>query len=298
MSSCMTIENAIEFLQDSWHMDDVLLQLQINRENFLNKLIMIIQERVPFHTLFAFMSPAWKVTDLTDVDNWCMSGVGGHCGVINTFTWRLLTALGFNAYLCLATVTKSTSINPHFIVIVKDLTKTGDVHVVDCGLGQPSFRAVSLNFSKESQVYQDSFLEYKYIKQDGMFLRMHGKGDLMMHNNPPKCHDYYQGKWRRYYVFNLERLPCKSLDDIMRFIDVRGARMEIDVPRAASFSGNKAVMFFSKTLFILQDDGTLKQKKMKSYEEILRIYEKHFPTIPKDTIHQAYSRWHKIQSKI
>jgi hypothetical protein len=290
-------------------MNDVELQLQTDCESFLNKLIVTIHERVPFHVLFSLMPPEWEVKDLADIDQWCMSGLGGHCGVINTFTWRLLTALGFNAYLCITTVTKRTTINPHFIVIVKDLVKTGDIHLVDCGLGQPTFRAISLNFSKESPVYQDSFLEYKFVKQDGMFLRMHGKGDLITHNNPTRCHDYFQGRWRRYYLFNLERLPCRNLDDIRGFIDIRAVGNSIvsspsaytsfsSTARAASFPGGKAVMILKGMLYIEQEDGTLKQTTLKSYEETLKAYEEYFPAISKDIIYQAYSMWKNMRSKI
>jgi arylamine N-acetyltransferase len=288
---------AIEFLQNEWKIKDVEQQLQNDREKFLNKLIITAHERVPFHVFFAHMPQEWRITDFVDFDKWCMSGTGGHCGIINMFMWRLLTALGFNAYLCLTIVTKSTLLAPHLVVIVKDLVKTGDVHLVDCGLGQPSFRAISLNFNKESPVFRDSILEYKYIKEDGMILRMHGKGDFIEHHNPPKSHDYYQGKWRRYYVFCLERFPCKNVDDVHHYTDVR-AFAAFFSPRAVRFPGGKAVMILNYMLRIEQEDGTLKETRLRSYEEILKAYEEYFPAISKDIIDQAYSMWQKIKSKL
>ena len=150
----LTREKAIEFLQDSWHMENVELQLANDRETFLNKLIVCAYHRIPFHLLLAFMPPEWQVKGFSDINDWCMSGQGGHCGLISPFIWHLLTVLGFNAYLSLATVTKPQDLNGHIIVIVKDLVKTGDYHLVDCALGQPSFRAISLNFEKESPVFK------------------------------------------------------------------------------------------------------------------------------------------------
>jgi hypothetical protein len=293
----LTKTEAIEFLQNEWKIKDVERQLQNDRENFLNKLIVTAHERVPFQVFFAHMPQEWKVTDFADIEKWCMSGTGGHCGIINTFMWRLLTALGFNAYLCLTIVTKSTFLNPHLIVIVKDLVKTGDIHLVDCGLGQPSFRAISLNFNKESPVYRDSILEYKYIKEDGMILRMHGKGDLATHHNLPKPYDYYQGKWRRYYLFCLERFPCESFDDVRGYIDVRFVGNLVS-PRAARFPGGKAVMILNDMLRVEQEDRSLKETRLTSYEEILKAYEDYFPSISKDIINQSYSMWQKIKSKI
>jgi hypothetical protein len=49
---------------------------------------------------------------------------------------------------------------------------------------------------------------------------------------------------------------------------------------------------------IEQEDGTLKETRLRSYEEILKAYEEYFPAIRKDIIDQAYSMWQKIKSKL
>ena len=42
--------------------------------------------------------------------------------------------------LCQSVVTNHTLI-PHLIVILKDLVNAGDIHLVDCAIGLPTFRA-------------------------------------------------------------------------------------------------------------------------------------------------------------
>ncbi|XP_046857547.1 uncharacterized protein LOC124450944 [Xenia sp. Carnegie-2017] len=116
----------------------------------------------------------------------CFYGEGGLCYVIAYFCWMLFGALGFSVRLISSTVTSTKSyMDNHAIVLIHGLVYETDIHLVDCGSGYPTFRAVSLNFSNESPVFKDGFLEYKFIRHDGKILRMHGKGDRLIRNDPP-----------------------------------------------------------------------------------------------------------------
>ncbi|XP_028406147.1 uncharacterized protein LOC114528670 [Dendronephthya gigantea] len=294
----LTKEEAIKFLEDSWQMKDVAEELLNDREKFLNKLMVTIHERVPFQTLFvrnlAFMlqeKQASKFPTLDEVDHTCMSGNGGNCTFINLFISRLLEALGLSTSVSLAVVT-SNVFNSHLIVIVKDLINVGDRHLIDGGLGLPTFQAISLNFNKESPIYQNSFLEYKFIKHDGRVLRMHGKGDLMVRNDPPKEVDFIQGKWRRFYSFNIENMmEWQSFAELVPFYASRFLR-KFD-PRAARFPGGKAILLYGDILYVEKEDKTLKTIFLNSKEEIFQAFEDYFPSIDKELIKEAYSTWHK-----
>ncbi|XP_028406144.1 uncharacterized protein LOC114528668 [Dendronephthya gigantea] len=292
----LTKKEAIRFLEDSWQMKDVAEDIQNNREKFLNKLIVTIHERVPFHLLFvrnlAFIPPETrKLPTLDEGDHICVSGDGGNCTVINLFTSRLLTALGFSNLVCPACLTNS-SLNFHAIVIVKDLINAGDHHLVDCGLGLPSFEAIPLNFNKESPIYQNSYLEYKFIKHDGKILRMHGKGDLMARNDPPKEVDFIQGKWRRFFEFKMEDMTdCQTFTDSLPQVLSRFLH-KVD-PRVSRFPGGKTIMVFGDILYVEKEDKTLKKIVLKSKAEIFQAFEDYFPSINKELIKQAYSTWHK-----
>ena len=294
----LTREVAIQFLQNSWKINDVELRLKTDRESFLNKLIQTFYERVPFQLLSLFILTSLppnerEIPSLEQIDKVCMSGLGGSCGVICVFAYRLLKALGYSAHLC-GTILTTTGISVHLTVIVKDLVNTGDVHLVDCGLGLPSFRAISLNFNEESPVYQESYLEYKYIKRDGKILRMHGEGDLVKRNDPPiEGLDLILGKWRRFYEFSLqEDFEQKSLKRFWNFSYVPKFYQHVS-PGASRFPGGKAVMIAGKILFLEQEDKTFKKTKLESDKEILKAYQDYFPSLDENLVHYAYSYWQK-----
>ena len=287
-----TKSEAIEFLQNEWKMKDVAKQIQDDREKFLNKLIVTIHERVPFQLLFAVkisMTPPEqrKLPTLNEANQACITGNGGNCTLINLFTCQLLNFLGYDAFFCLATVT-SYRRNPHLIAIVKDLINAGDIHVVDCGLGLPSFQAISLNFNEESPVYHDSFLEYKFIKHDGKVLRMHGDGDVVVHNSPPNEElDFIRGKWRRFYEFNFNTFNREIWGEL-RSTFFSKAVPKVN-PRAAIFPGGKAVLLNDgNILSVEQDDKTLKKVILKSREEVFQAFKTYFPSIDEWLIQEAY----------
>jgi hypothetical protein len=254
-------------------------------------------ERLPFQLFSAFKEITLllnkqknNVYTIEDVNKVCMSsGEGGGCNIMGTFTWQLLNALGYSAHLCRTLITSSGT-NIHLAVIVKDLVNAGDIHLVDCGLGQPSFRAISLNFYEESPVFRESYLEYKFIKHDGKILRMHGEGDLVKRNDPPDENlDFVLGKWRRFYEFSLEDFERRALEGLGDHFDIRCVPPHVAFQRAAIYPEGKAVMITGNHLFLEQEDKTLKRTKLVTHDEILQAYQDHFPTIDQNLVSLAYS---------
>ena len=300
----LTKTEAVDFLQNSWNVENVLARLDSDRSTFLDELIVLIQGKVPFHTLtirkLALIAPEERpIPSLDDIDRECTSGNGGNCTFLSLFTRSLLNALGYFAHVCPTTVT-STMTNPHLIVLVKDLEKRGDVHLVDCGLGLPSFRAISLNFDRESPVYRDSFLEYKFIRHHGRILRMHGRGDVVKRNETPiEGLDFFVGKWRRFYHFAIETVDCQSLPDLSPLYDL--TYLPTDWPlKAARFPGGRAVMVSpGDQLTVEKKDGSFVTTTLRSVEEIVKCYRDHFPTVKEDTVIRAYSsRSFRTSSKL
>ncbi len=294
----LTRKEAVEFLQNSWKMNDIELQLKADREMFLNKLIKTIYERVPFQLLSVFkdllsLQNKQKLMTYTtkDINKMCMSGLGGNCGLINAFTWNLLKVFGYSAHFC-GTLATTTAVDvAHLTLIVKDLVNTGDIHLVDCGVGLPTFTAISLNFNEESPIFEESFLEYKYIKHGGKILRMHGKGDLVRRNDPPiEGLDFILGKWRRFYEFTLEDFEGKTLDRFGNYFDARGAPKNMP-PRAARYPGGKAVIILGNNLFTEQEDKMLKKTELGSDDEVMKAYQDYFPSIDQNLVALAYSTW-------
>ena len=278
-------------------MDDVQLQVKTDKEMFLNRLIQTMYERVPFQLLNAFRD--WsltlnnqkrKVYTVKEINEMCMSGFGGNCGVLNSFAWQILRVLGYSAHLCESLI-PNTVTSAHLTVIVKDLVNPGDIHLVDCGLGQPMFKAISLNFYEESPIFHESFLEYKYIKHDGKILRMHGDGDLGKRNDPPiEGFDFILGKWRRFYEFSLEDFERKTWERYGDYFDVRCGPQDVE-PRAAIYPEGKAVIIGGNNLYIEQQDTSLEKSKLRSDDEVIKTYREYFPSVHENLVALAYSTW-------
>ena len=297
----LTRNDAVQFLENSWGMNDVESQVKADKEMFLNKLTRTIYEKLPFQILFAFKDLSLMldkqksmVYNLKEINEMCMSGLGGNCSIISTFIWQILKGLGYSAHLCGCIVTSLVT-NHHLVLIVKDLVSPGDVHLVDGGLGQPMFRPISLNFNEESPIFQESYLEYKFIKHGGKILRMHGKGDPVKRNDPPNDSlDFILGKWRRFYEFTLEDFERETLQRFGEFFEIPDAP-EKYVPRAAIYPDGKAFIIMGNNLFIEQDDKTLKKTKLSTDDEVMKAYQDYFSSIDKNLVALAYSTWKRIR---
>ena len=296
-----TKKEAVDFLQRSWGVKNVEEKLRSDRKHFLEEIILVIRGRVPFQSLTfcAMLSiPPTKrfLPSLKSANKDCMTGHGGNCVIINSFTVTLLEALGFSARLCFSTGS-TTIITNHVVVLVEDLEKKGDLHLVDCGLVLPSFRAISLNFDQESPVYQDSYLEYKLIRHNGLILRMHGSGDIIKRNNPPiEGLDFIVGKWRRYYQFDI----TNSISPDEFAVSFQEAHLPTTLhPLAVWFPEGRTVMILRNQLKVEKEDGTFEKIMIESDEEILKSYKIYFPTIRENTVRQAYFAWrHEATSKL
>ena len=296
-----TKEQAVSLLEKSWGMTNVEKQLETDPKKLLNNIIVIIEEKVPFNVLFVrlgILEPMPFDQNLDYLKEFCISGNGGNCMLVNSFTCYLLNGLGYSANVSFSTVT-SHQVNPHLIIIVKDLEKVGDLHLVDCGLGQPSFQVISLNFDQESPIYRDSFLEYKFIRHGECIFRMHRKGDVVDHSNKQAHLDFYVGDWRRYYSFNAsETYKCSSLTG-NSFFPVDAAIRNTVVPRVVRFPGGKAVLIIGNKLFLERShDQTLEKITMGSFNEILKAYRKYFPTVDENIVYEANATWIKQYSKL
>ena len=188
-----------------------------------------------------------------------------------------------------------TSEDNHAVVLIRGLEQDGDLFLVDCGTGFPILRAVSLDFAEESPIYNDGFLEYKYIRHEGKILRMHGKGDLVKPNNPPvEGLDFFIGRWRRFYSFVPEIKPSNGID-YERFIKSTIYLTPFTAsPRALCFPGGRAVIIVHNKLIIENDAGELVTTVMKSDEEILEAYRQHFPQLKQDEVQRALSVWRSL----
>lgn len=289
-------KEAIIFLQNSLGVKDVEKRLERDRKNLLDEIISGILANVPFQSITLMTSSdKRKRPSLENVKKDCMAGIGGLCYTVNSFTWFLLKGLGFSGRLAQSTVTSTvTSLNNHLIILVNDLEESGDLYLVDCGTGFPIFRAVPLDFDQESPVYHDGFLEYKYVRHEGKILRMHGKGDMIKRNDPPvEGLDFYLGRWRRFYSFEVE-LSDSTLDPDQVYSNAVVHTPFPRSPRAIRFPDRRAVVVVHNRVMFETGEGKLDTAVMESDDEIMKAYAKYFPAIKEDVVREAIAEWHRV----
>ncbi|KAL8562999.1 hypothetical protein ACOMHN_004691 [Nucella lapillus] len=296
-----TTQEAISFLQDEWGVQRVKERLEStsSRKGLLEEIATLIQVKIPFQSITLMATPPAdrKRPTVDIIKEECKRGLGGLCYNLNVFAWGLLQGLGFQARLCPATCTSTiTSPNNHVMVLIYDLEKKGDIHLVEAGCGFPTFRAISLNFEEESPAYVDSYLEYKYIRHGGKYLRMHCKGDTMKRNDPPiEGLDFIVGKWRRFYYFSLE--PSDKLSDFDAAFDrvftVPCATPFDRSPRALAFPDQRAVILVNNRLMV-DKEGELETTVLDGDEAIVDSYRRYFSILGEDTVRRALHQWHSL----
>ena len=173
----LSYQEAVNFASD-------VLKVSVHQKesplSLLNELILAFYENVPFQsvTLQAIPLEKRRQPTLEEVKTEVLSGRGGLCYTVNTFMKYFTEALGFNVHhIC-------SSIKTHHDHIMTIAELDGEKYLIDVGNGYPTFEAIPINFEKESKVYQHSFLEYKFAKEEKekgdslMIIRLHKKGDF------------------------------------------------------------------------------------------------------------------------
>ncbi|XP_011402952.2 PREDICTED: uncharacterized protein LOC105312191 isoform X2 [Amphimedon queenslandica] len=171
----LSYQEAVNFASD-------VLKVSVHQKesslSLLNELIFAFYENVPFQsvTLQAIPLEKRRQPTLEEAKTEVLSGRGGLCYTVNTFMKYFTEALGFNVrHICSSIKTN----NDHIMTIAEI---DNEKYLIDVGSGYPTFEAIPINFEKESKVYQHSFLEYKFAKEEKdeslMIIRLHKKGDF------------------------------------------------------------------------------------------------------------------------
>ncbi|GFO46835.1 arylamine n-acetyltransferase [Plakobranchus ocellatus] len=197
-----TPDEALSFVTEKLGVKSAQARMTSDRKNLLDEVVTAVQTELPFSNinLLRVSTESRCRPSLEEIKADIISGVGGLCYNLNVATFFLLKALGYDSVLVHGTCTSSVIFpNNHINVLVSNVEKLGDKFLVETAFGFPTFRAINLNFEKESPVFRDSFLEYKYMKHEGQILRMHRQGDLAPRSNLPEGVLFVLDGWRRFY---------------------------------------------------------------------------------------------------
>ena len=212
-----------------------------------------------------------------------MSGKGGVCYPLTTFTKLLLETLGYDINFCAADIYAPTS---HTLTIVHNLKKPGDKHLVDVGMGCPCFEPLPLDFEDESPVYKQSYTEFKYARKDGELVRYHKSSKY--NDLAPDFAQEDEIGWKRCYS-----LDEKIISREWSFFDEPIDKLYTDLDcvyspfhqslRAIAYHREGAdlrlVAIKDSSLLLENESHHIEEQKLGSVEEVLEKVDLYFPLL-------------------
>lgn len=206
---------------------------------------------------------------LEEIKDDVLSGRGGLCYTRNVFMMHLLLCLGYEVSFLAASIRRS--VTNHILILISNLRKIGDRHLVDVGMSRPGFRPVPLDFRQESPVYKQSFEEFKF--------KYRGDGKLV------QCYKvFFSREWEEFCVIDLTPRDLAYFDECME--EVYGNPQTDSIIfhnsfRASAFSGPgmKFVCIRDHSFFVENESHVLEETKLSSVEEVLKKVDEHFPIL-------------------
>ena len=280
----LTKAEAVHFVTTVLKIDSPLQKLEKDRVQFLHELNLAYQRTMPFQNIDTVAqepakrhTPTWE-----EIKDAAMRSRGGRCYVLNVFMKTLLEALGYDVHHAACNI---FSPNNHMTTIVRNLTSPGSKHLVDIS-AYPTFEIVSLDFEKESPVYNHSFLEFKFVREGDTIARYHRKGE-----NRPKMPTEVitPDGWRRVIVIDPTPRELDYFDHSMNeAYTIPGKTTPFLVTfRAVVFKDLKLTAIKNTTLLTEKDNHSLEAKEMATREEMIKMVGEHFPQFPSDMVARA-----------
>ncbi|XP_033121588.1 arylamine N-acetyltransferase 1-like [Anneissia japonica] len=208
---------------------------------------------------------------------------GGLCYANNRFINVLLNTIGYDVYHIGCTVLNNH--NNHLSNIARDLTKPGDLHLVDAGMAFPSWDPIPLDFEDESPVYHVGFLYFKFVRKDNTILRLH------KHDKQYEFPINIDSKaWHQFWEMTTEPLAIESFHPKMTDIyTIPGAH---EVPflehlTCVAFAEDKLIAIKDSTFLFENNDHQLEVRDINTRAELVSTFSAYFPQFPMDIFEAA-----------
>ena len=169
------------------------------------------------------------------------------------------------------------------------MTGPGSKHFLDVGSIAPNFRPIPLDFAETSPEYQAWYLRYRFVRQGDDIIRQHclesdpsGRGKAFRNSVD-------QG-WFPFMTIHISR-PV----DVAHFTPTVG-RVYTTVKSGLNLLytihccafPNGRFVYINNTTFMIQDEeGRVQKTYLRSREEMLAAFARHFPQIPENMIQAA-----------
>lgn len=285
-------EAAVAYVQNSLRVDNVEAKLKAGSKlQLLNDVVRGHYNHTPYSNFKIISIDPDERTAIPrkDIIADCMGGRGGTCHVLNTFLNMIFRALGIDAILqgCWMNLAPEVPIH-HFVNIIRNLEKPGDLHVVDGGAWYPLFHVVSLHDldSAPSKTYKSCFSECRFGRKGNFFTRYHKKGSKIAHWLGGEEDD----EWRPYYNFDLSPdTSAETLENAITDTYKTRINMSINMPLFAFYPFGRAITLATTSLRIY-DEKTKEMKtlEVKSAGEAYDVLSQYNPNLDKKVMERAY----------
>ena len=274
-------ESADIFVTKMLHLPHPDSLFQKDKLGLLSQIVETFQAAIPFQSLSLMAKPLSKrrVPTMEENISEVEAGRGGLCYTLNTFMKILLEALGYTVHHVLSTVKYPDN---HILSMVYDVLFPGDKYLVEVGVGYPTFRPIPINFDKESPVYEDSFVKYKYAWKDGLLVR---------YQTLCGCKHGGHAAWQYVYSVDVTPRELSTFESPMATVYTNPDSCPFHTSlRAIIFRNQTAVCIRDMSLLIEDDSHDLKETNFSCDQEFLDAVNKYFPL--QDYSRQALCNYH------
>ena len=291
-------EESLSYIKDVLKIRDFEEEMEQSRLDFLNKLLVAFYSAKPFQNVTHMSKPVFKrhVPGIPEIEQSLLSGRGGLCFSSNVALFMLLQSIGFDVYMNLSIVgPEKNDVADHVMLLVKNVNTKGDMFLVDGGFGHPLFRAIDLDFGEESEVYTESYLRYKLVKNDDMYTLMTDTSKLVLTplTSSEASEDPNSREFWPCYEFRIN--PTSDIESLMKHMHTVYLDPE-QTPFHKTMRGirykNKRLILISNSKLVLEaDDGTLQTTTLADDEKIIAAFQKYFPELEEQCVREALKNW-------
>lgn len=283
----LTKEEAVCFVKEVLQLPEPNRKMEENRLEFLNQVIKLMYFTIPFTNLgntkdcVTFVMP-----NFAEIKEAMFSRQGGTCVNFTIFTFALLEAFDYDAYICDGGHAGGKS--NHSAIVVRDLIFSGSKHLVDTGAGVPLFQAYPLDFETVSPIYRDDYMTYRFVKRmDGTIacekiLAKDHYWDFAMSKNKVNL----IGEWYAFMTYEVD-IPR----DIDFIVETRQKMYEIEnIPPymlltilLICYPKGRLNSITNMAHFCSSEEGAITYSELSGQEVIERSLE-HYPQFPEDLL--------------
>ncbi|XP_072181992.1 uncharacterized protein [Diadema setosum] len=289
ISDVMTSDEAFTFIRKVLGVTSPEDKVASDPVALLNEIVYSWQENIPYQTIHSIATPKKDrhLPTLPEIKNDIMAKFGGCCYHHNVGCYMVIKALGYRVALVPGDANGFRS--AHVAIIVFNLAGEDTKHLADVGTGGwPTFQLIPLDFEKESPEYHESFLRYKFVRQGDLILRLHNA------ESDPAGANFFKislkDGWYTYSSIHYNMpVEVSYFDEVMEILHTQflDDLQILNKIWCKAFPKGRLLSINNATLLEEQEDGSIKKTYLRSRDEMITVFKRHFPQFDENIIKAA-----------